>query len=376
MEAQIKLGRIFGIRIGLHYSWLIIAVLIFFSLGEQFSTVNRHWGPTGIWGAALVTALLFFLSILLHELGHSVVAQSRGIPVPSIVLFALGGVSQMQREPRDAKTEFWMALTGPLVSVMIGVLCLVGAHALGWRDRSIPVTPPAAILAWLGYINLTLAAFNMVPAYPLDGGRVFRAVVWWASNSMERATRIAGIVGQGFAFLFILSGLWQFFSGHGIGGLWLAFIGWFLLDASRASVAQTELMSALRGVRVRDVMDRPGVMVDASTTLQSLVEDYLLRTGTRCFVVQKNGYLAGLITPSDVGKIDRQLWPITTVEQVMRPLREVRTISPDAPVTEALETMARANVNQLPVVSDGHLEGIFSRGHLLKLMQTRSELKV
>ncbi len=375
MQAQIKLGRVFGIRIGLHYSWLIIAVLILFSLGGQFAAVNRDWGTGVVWGAAVVTTILFFISILLHELGHSVVAQSRGIPVPSIVLFALGGMSQMQREPEKASTEFWMALTGPLVSVVIGVVCLLGARGLGWRSPSEPVTPATAILAWLGYINLILAAFNMVPGYPLDGGRVLRSIVWWATGSIDRATRAAGFVGQGFAFLFILLGLWRFFTGHGFGGLWLAFIGWFLLDASRSSLAQTELMSALRGVRVRDVMERDCATVDANVSVQSLVDEHLLRTGARCVVVQQEGYLAGLITPSDIARVERQLWPVTPIGKAMRPVQELRTIAPDALVTTALETMARYNINQLPVVEDGKFDGIFSRAHLLQLLQTRAELK-
>jgi Zn-dependent protease len=375
VRGQIKLGRVFGIEIGLHYSWLIIAVLILFSLGGQFAMVNRDWGAGVIWGAAVITTILFFLSILLHELGHSVVAKSRGIPVPSIVLFALGGVSQMQREPEKASTEFWMALTGPLVSVVIGIVCVLVARGMGWTSAAQPATPVASVIGWLGYINLVLAAFNMVPGYPLDGGRVLRSVVWWKTGSMERATRAAGYVGQGFAFLFILLGLWQFFTGHGFGGLWLAFIGWFLLDASRSSMVQTELMSALRGVRVRDVMERACATVDANVSLQSLVDDHLLRSGARCVVVQNEGYLAGLITPSDIGRIDRELWPVTPIKKAMRPVQELRTVTPDTMVTQALETMARYNVNQLPVVENGKLDGIFSRAHLLQLMQTRAELK-
>jgi CBS domain-containing protein len=200
---------------------------------------------------------------------------------------------------------------------------------------------------------------------------------------MERATRSAGFVGQGFAFLFILGGLLQFFGlilipflgGPGLPGLWLAFIGWFLLDASRSSMVQTELMTALRGVRVRDVMERACATVDANVSLQSLVDDHLLRSGTRCVVVQNEGYLAGLITPSDIGRIDRELWPVTPIAKAMRPVQELHTVTPDTLVTQALEIMARYNVNQLPVVENGKLDGIFSRAHLLQLLQTRAELK-
>lgn len=375
MQAQIKLGRLFGIRIGLHYSWLIIAILIAFSLVEQFATVHRDWSRGMIWGTAILTAVLFFVSIVLHELGHSVVAQSRGIRVPSIVLFALGGISQMEKESPDAKTEFWMAFAGPLVSMAIGVFCLGLARTLGWGGMSSASNPVAAMLGWLGYINFMLAIFNLIPGYPLDGGRVFRAVVWWITGNMERSTRTAAVVGQGFAFIFIFVGLWRFFHGAGFAGLWIAFIGWFLLDASRSSYAQVELLHVLRGVKVRDVMDRDCTPVDASLTLQSLVDEHSLPTGRRCFVVQKNGYLAGLITTADIGRIGRERWPVTTVEEAMKPLRQLHTVSPNSPVAQALDTMARENVNQLPVVTDGHLEGTLSRTHLLQVLRNRAELR-
>jgi Zn-dependent protease len=186
MRAQIDLGRIFGIRVGLHYSWIIIAFLIVFSLSQQFALVHSNWSPSVIWGTAILTALLFFICILLHELGHSVVAQSRGIRVSSIVLFALGGVSQMERESQDAKTEFWMALAGPLVSFALGLVFLISANALGWAGPSSTTGSPfISMLAWLAYINFTLGAFNLVPAYPLDGGRVLRAAAWWVTRSLE-----------------------------------------------------------------------------------------------------------------------------------------------------------------------------------------------
>jgi len=377
MQAQVQLGRVFGIRIGLHYSWILIAILIVFSLSGQFATVHRDWSSSVVWGTAILTALLFFVCIVLHELGHSVVAQSRGIRVPSIVLFALGGVSQMERESPDAKTEFWMALAGPLVSFVLGLLCLGSAHAMGWAGpMSSAASPLVAMLGWLAYINFMLGAFNLVPAYPLDGGRVFRAAAWWVTHSIERATRIASFVGQIFGFLFILAGLWQFFHGQGFGGLWIAFIGWFLLDAARSSRVQVEIMHALAGIKVRDVMERNCAVIDSTTNLQTLVDEHLLRTGQRCFMVQKDGQMAGLITPADISRVERRMWPLTTVEQAMRPLAQLQVVSPDAPVVQALETMARENINQLPVASNGHLEGVLSRAHLLEILRTRAQLKV
>src|SRR5437762_8326735 len=228
MKAQIKLFKIFGIQIGLHYSWLLIAVLVVFSLAGQFAFTNPQWGSTVIWGVAILTALLFFAAIVVHELSHAAVAKARGLPVRSITLFALGGVAQIEKEASDAKTEFWMGIAGPITSALIGLICLGIAAGLGWNPSFHHQSPGAAMLGWLGVINLALAVFNMVPGFPLDGGRVLRATIWWITGNASRATRIATAVGQLVAFVFIIFGLFRFFNGAGFGGLWLTFIGWFL----------------------------------------------------------------------------------------------------------------------------------------------------
>jgi predicted transcriptional regulator len=232
------------------------------------------------------------------------------------------------------------------------------------------------MLVWLGYINISLAIFNMIPGFPLDGGRVLRAIIWWITGQADRSTRIAAQIGQLVAFGFIALGLIRFFGGAGFGGLWIAFIGWFLLTAARASHAQVGIAESLRGLRVRDVMESDCPAVDGRSNLQTLVDDYLLRTGRRCLVVIENGRVAGLITPHEIKQVDRARWPYTTVDSVMRPLEQLRTVAPDSPVAEALEAMGREDVNQLPVVSDGRLEGIISRGHVLQLLQTRAELSM
>ena len=205
---------------------------------------------------AIGTGLLFFAALLLHELAHSLVAKAHGMRIRSITLFALGGVSQIESDAPDAKTEFWMAIAGPLTSAGIGIVLLLVALAVGWRPGITPEAPLISVLVWLGYINVALAVFNMVPGYPLDGGRVLRAIIWRITGNPDRSTRLAAQVGQAVAFLLILFGLFRFFVGANLGGLWLAFIGWFLLDASRGSLLQAELMSGLRGVRVADIMDR------------------------------------------------------------------------------------------------------------------------
>lgn len=228
-----------------------------------------------------------------------------------------------RKDAEDARTEFWMGVVGPITSALIGAGCLALAYALGWvpeKGMMRTSTPIVALLLWLGYINIALAVFNMILGFPLDGGRVLRAIVWWVTGNATRATRIAAQVGRLVAFFFIIWGIFRFFGGAGFGGLWIAFIGWFLLDAARASYAQVVTTESLQGVRVADVMARDCPRVDGRSNLQTFVDEHLLHTGRRCFVVEENGELVGLITVHEVKEVERQKWPYTTVDDVMRPL--------------------------------------------------------
>ncbi len=374
MKAHIKLGRIFGIEIGLHYSWLLIALLVVLSLAGQFQATNPQWGANIIWAISILTTILFFASIVLHEFSHAAVARLRGLPVKSITLFALGGVAQIEKEASDPKTEFWMGIAGPIASVLIGTVCLGLASALGWVPTARHQSPQLAMLVWLGIINITLAIFNMIPGYPLDGGRVLRAIVWWITGEGGRATRIAARTGQAIAFVFIIVGLVGYFKGAGFRGLWLTFIGWFLLDAARSSYVQVETIEHLKGVRVSDIMTRDWPVIDGNINLQTFVDDYLLRSGRRCFVVEEDEKPAGLVTPHEVKDIERARWQQTTVRDVMVPLDRLHSVQPSTPVTDALERMGNEDVNQLFVLSNRHLDGIISRGNILRLLQTRAEL--
>lgn len=372
MHSEVKLGRIKGIEIGLHYSWFIIAFLIAFSLASHFHDVNPAWSVALIWAAAIITSVLFFVTLLLHELAHSIVAKSRGLRVRAITLFALGGVSQIESEASDAKSEFWIAIVGPLTSLIIGAV-LIGIVRLLEPARTEAATPVTAVLLWLGYINVGLAAFNMIPGYPLDGGRVLRAIIWWINKNGERATRYAAQVGEVVAFLFILFGLYQFFVGHGnFGGLWMAFIGWFLLDAARNSYFQVGVMAGLRGHRVADIMERDCASVPGYLSLRDFVDQYLLHSAGRCFVVTQDHRSLGVVTASDVKRISPEEWNQTSVQSIMRPLSQVRSVPPDTPAVKALELMSRERVNELAVVSNGNLEGIFSRAQVLKFLQIYS----
>jgi Zn-dependent protease/predicted transcriptional regulator len=374
VKAQIKLGRVFGIELGLHFSWIVIAVLITFSLAEQFNHTNPEWGAVTVWATAVITGILFFACLFAHELSHAFVARLRGLPIRKITLFFLGGVAQIEKEASDPKTEFWMGIAGPIMSAVVGLICLALAYAAGWHSGVSPQAPITAVLLWLGYINLMLAAFNMIPGFPLDGGRVLRAIIWWINRNEVRATRIAATVGQIVATLFIVWGIWRFFTGAGLGGLWLGFIGWFLLQASGASTMQVEASAVLRKLRVSDLMTRDCEQVNGNLDLQTFVSDYMLRTGRRCFIVMQDGHMAGMITPNEVRQVDRPLWPSTTIASAMRPLDSIHSVGPDTPASDALDIMTREDVNQVPVVSNGWFQGVVSRGNILRVLQTAADL--
>ncbi|MBC7076736.1 MAG: site-2 protease family protein [Synergistales bacterium] len=278
MEANVRLGRILGIPVGLHTSWFLVFGLVTWSLAAGYFPVEYPALPVvAYWMLGAVTSLLFFASVLIHELGHSVVALRNQIPVHRITLFIFGGVAQISREPSDASTEFRVAIAGPLSS-----LGLAAGFAGLWRlDRAIPYL--AAPSVWLMRINLLLAFFNLIPGFPLDGGRILRAVIWHFTGNFYRATQVAVFTGQLTAFGFIGLGVFTMLTGNWINGLWLAFIGWFLQNAAAASYAQTNVQQSLRDVTVAQAMTRDCPLVPTHISLQQLVEEHVLAGGRRCF---------------------------------------------------------------------------------------------
>jgi CBS domain-containing protein len=232
------------------------------------------------------------------------------------------------------------------------------------------------MLMWLGFINISLAIFNLIPGFPLDGGRILRGIIWWATGDSVRSTRIAARIGQIVAFAFIVFGIVRFFMGAGFGGLWMAFIGWFLLEAAGASLAQVEVSERLKGVRAGDLVEKNCQVVDGRDNLQDFVNNYLLHSGTQCFLVRDAHGIEGVITPFEVIGTDRTHWPYTTVEQAMRPLDRLPAVAPETPVTEALEVMDRENVNELPVARDRRIEGLLTRSGVMRLLQRRAALEM
>ncbi|HTM87478.1 MAG TPA: site-2 protease family protein [Terriglobales bacterium] len=374
MRAQIKLARVFGVELGLHYSWLIIAVLIAFSAADYFHGIHPEWSTAVVWGISIIAGVLFFVFLFAHELSHALVAKARGLPIHKITLFALGGMAQIEKEPTRASTEFWMGIVGPLTSFVIGCALFGLAILAGWSWGSKPATPGQAILVSLGYVNVLLGAFNMIPGFPLDGGRVLRAIIWGITRSADRSTRIAARIGQLVGIGFIVYGILEFFGGAGFNGLWLAFIGWFLMNAAGASYMQIMATHALEGVNVSQVMSGDCATVEGHISLQDFVDHFLLRTGRRCFIVADNGRPLGLITPAEVRQVPRDDWSVTSVQAAMKPLEKIHSVTPDTPVMNALEIMGREDVNQLPVMSEGHMAGILSRAHVLELLRSKSEL--
>jgi Zn-dependent protease len=365
----IPLGRIAGIPVGLDYSWFLIFVLLTWMLAaNHFPSEFPNWAPSLYWLVGAGTAILFFVSVLLHELGHSEVALHYKIPVRSITLFIFGGVAQIGAEPSSAGVEFRIAIAGPLVSFALAAVFYSLEMAAGGLQ---PLYGPAKYLA---YINLALGVFNLIPGYPLDGGRVFRAIVWALTRDLHRATLIAASVGRGFGFLFIVIGVWQMLGGNLVGGLWIAFIGWFLESAAAAQVVQVGFREALVGHTVSQAMsgDCPTVAVDL--TLQQLVDQHILGAGERYFLVNRGDNTVGLMTLPRIKQVPRSDWATTTTEQAMLPLEESKRVSPDTALSTALQLMDRDGVNQLPVMSNGRVVGMLRREDAVTFLSTLQEL--
>ena len=357
-----------GIPIRLDYSWFVILALLAWMLGGSYFPAEFAGWPVALyWLMGVVTAVAFFASLLLHELGHSVVALRYKVPVRSITLFVFGGVAQIVGEPPSAKAEFRIAIAGPIVSLALAALFYAALPLLA-------TLPPLLGLArYLAYMNLAVALFNLIPGYPLDGGRVLRAALWAFTRNLRRATLLAANAGRAFGLAFILLGVWQIVGGN-LGGLWLAFIGWFLHSAASAQLAQTAYQGLLAGHRVSQAMGARCPAVTEDLTLQQLVDEHVLGRGERCFLVNRGDRSLGLITVHQVKRVPRAEWATATVGRVMLPLEQSRRVGADTELAAALELMDRDGVNQLPVTADGRVLGMLSREDVISFLRTLQEL--
>jgi Zn-dependent protease/predicted transcriptional regulator len=368
----IKIGRILGIPIYLHSSWFFIFALIAYSLTFEFSQFNHNWTQGQCWALGLVTSALFFASVLFHELSHSVVAIRYRIPVVSITLFIFGGVARISREPDRAGQEFLIAAAGPASSYL-----LAGGFGLVWLFTP-HTTMVAAVAIWLARINFYLATFNLVPGFPLDGGRIFRSIVWGITKSYTRSTRIAARSGQAIAYGMIGLGAWialQAYSHGGdlLGGLWLVFIGWFLLSAARMSYAHVATHGALEGLRVADIMSAELPAVGRDLSLEEYGQE-VARTGRRAHLVVADGQLVGLMTLDALRAVPREEWPMTSVQAAMLSRERLHWTAPEEPVNALLDRMRNGDVDQMAVVTEGNVVGLVTRDSIQRVVETRHHL--
>jgi len=366
---NIPLGRILGIPIGLDYSWFLIFVLLTWTLGVSYYPAEfKNWPPLLYWLMGAVTAIMLFASVLLHELGHSVVAMRYKIPVRSVTLFIFGGVASIGAEPPSAIAEFWIAIAGPIVSLSLALLF----SAL--KPATAGIEPLWGLVKYLAYINFALALFNLIPGYPLDGGRVFRSIVWAATKNMRRATLMAANAGRFFGYLFIFAGVWQVFTGDFGGGLWIVFIGWFLDNAASGQIQQVMFQGLLAGHKVAQAMSSHCIAIPAELTLQQLVDEHILSGGQRCFLVNRGSDTVGLMTLHRIRAVPRGEWQTTSAAQAMLPLDKLMRISPDKELWTALQQMDRDGGNQLPVMTNGRVIGMLRREDVITFLRTMQEL--
>ena len=365
MDGGIPIGRVLGIRVFLHPTWFVVFFLVTITLSSTLGQEHADWsGPLRLLLAA-ATAILFFASIFLHELGHSVLALRHKVGVRSITLFIFGGVAVMEKEPPTPRAEFEIAIAGPVVSALLALAFTWIAGAVGAK------APMGSMLDWLAWINFIIAAFNLLPGFPLDGGRILRALLWARNGDFNRSTRVAAGVGQWIAYSFIGLGAAQILLyGNLPGGLWTAFIGWFLLSASGATVRQAAIESSLLGLVARDVMNPDVPRVHAGISVGSFARDLVMR-GRRWALVEEAGRTSGLITLSDVKRVAPEDWETTPVGRVATPIESIITATPTQPVREILHAIGSKNVNQIPVMDGDRVLGAVTRDTLVRAIELR-----
>ncbi|MDF1500042.1 MAG: site-2 protease family protein [Anaerolineales bacterium] len=386
-----KLGTFFGIDIYIDWSWLLIFLLISWNLGSGFGEIHPDWSTTLQWSMAVLAALLFFASVLAHEMAHSLVAQRQGLPVRRITLFLFGGVSNIEREPPSPKAEFLISIVGPLTSIALGIGFIL-ISGVGLSSLSIPgdqplqalsdLGPITTMLLWLGPINLLLGVFNLIPGFPLDGGRVLRSILWAGTGNLKRATRWASYAGQLVAWLMIGGGIAMIFGvqipffGTGfVSGLWLAFIGWFLHSASVSSYRQVVVRDILEDVPVGRMMRRDAPTVQPDISISNLVQ-YIMDSDDYAFPVVDGDELVGVVTLDDVRSVSKERWDEVPVRQAMTPRAQLETVDPTFDAADALQKITASDIRQLPVIEDGKLVGLLRRRDLVRWLQLHAESEI
>ncbi len=364
LTGGLKIATIRGIAILVHWSWSLIFTLITWTLVQYFLDQYEDWSTLQAWLVAAATALGFFLSVLLHELSHALLAQRYGMPVPSITLFIFGGVSNIAAEMRSARQEFFVAAAGPGMSLFLALL--LGAIAVFIGGDA------GEVLLYLASVNALLGLFNLLPGFPLDGGRVFRSIIWAKSRDLTKATRWASRVGQGIAWVMIAGGIFVTLT-YSLTGIWYVFIGLFLKQAAESAYQQLMFDRALQNVRARDLMRVPSDPMPDTSSLQRIVDERVLARGERCVLLDHDGHVTGLLTTTDISHVPREEWMTTSARNAMVPAEKVATVAPSTLVSDAVRTMAERDIHQLPVIDDGRLVGMLTRGDVLNHIQTRMQ---
>ncbi|MGH8771796.1 MAG: site-2 protease family protein [Burkholderiales bacterium] len=390
MLSGIRVGSVSGIEVFVDWSLMIIFFLVTFSLGAGlFPAWHPEWSAALIWSTALAAAVLFFVSVFIHELSHALVGRAMGIEIRRITLFIFGGMAHLEREPHTWRAELWMAIVGPVVSLLLGGLfLLVGGLALG-ESRFDPESPEATLarmgplttlFLWLGPINIVLGLFNLVPGFPLDGGRVLRAITWGITGNLKLATQWASRLGQFFAWVLIGIGIAMMLGvrvpifGTGLlSGIWLAFIGWFLNQAALMSYRQLLVRESLDDVPVSRVMQSQFTTVESTMTLSRLVDEHLLHSDQRAYPVVDGFDLVGLVCLEDLRKVPREAWERTRVSDIMTPASKLAQVAPTEDTSDALTTLTNRGVNQLPVVENGRVRGLVRREDILRWLALRGD---
>lgn len=370
MDGSIRIGTIRRIPLFISPSWLIVFVLFLWTFAASYYPDRyQGWKSQSYFAAGLTTTVLFFASVIVHEFGHALTAERFGIRTRRITLLPIGGLAEIERDPQKPAHEFAIAIAGPLTSLLLGGIFL----GLYYFFHPINV-PLGGITAYLGWVNIALALFNLIPGFPMDGGRVLRAIVWGITKSYSRATRIAAGVGSLVAYGFIFLGVTLLFRGQIANGAILIFMGWFVLTSAQGSVQQLAVQQGLAGVTVAQVMTRAFATVDANENLSQVVQDIFLANNTRVAAVTHAGRFVGFVTLTDIMRLPQEQWPWTPVTNVMIPVQHLATARPPDPVLAAIHTMQEGDFNQLPVVADGQMVGLITRNDILRFLRLRESL--
>ena len=386
-----RIGKLFGIQIRIDWSWLLIFALVSWSLAVSFGQAHQNWTLAGQWGVAVLASLLFFGSVLAHELAHSLVARARGVPIRNITLYLFGGVSNIQREPKSPFGELIITVVGPLVSLILGAFFLImGAGYFSFSNITIANSgllsqtgPVTTILLWLGSVNILVGLFNLIPGFPLDGGRIVRSLLWKLTNDLRKATQWASGLGQIVAWMIIFSGIAMLFGfqipvlGAGFfNGIWLILIGWFLQNAAVNSYRRIVIQDILEDISVEQVMSTQVPTVAANISVENLIDNYIMKTDNRAFIVYDGDRSVGLVTIDDVSNVAPNARALTIVEDIMTPSEKLEVISPNEEASDAFYSLQEKNIRQLPVVTGNNaIVGLLRRKDIIRWLQFQSQTR-